>query len=84
MAEKLELKDPVCGRTPAEIYEYSPESTGEELTAEEYVWKEEGTLDRLTGQFLCTSCYIKAGMPVMSSGWTATTQNVARELGVEL
>lgn len=52
-----------CGKTPAQISEYSPESTGEEMSAEEYVWSEEGTLNRENGHFLCTQCYINAGMP---------------------
>lgn len=52
-----------CNQTPGEIGEYSPISTGEDMTPDEYVWMEEGTLNRENGHFLCTDCYIKAGQP---------------------
>lgn len=63
-----------CGKTAAEIPEYTPAFTGEEgrlADPEAYVWAEEGTLNRENGHFLCTECYIKAGQPSSPSGWTA-------------
>ena len=60
-----------CSKTPAELIVYSPEFTGEEKTAEEYVWSDEGTLNRLNGHFLCDGCYIAAGMPAGPGGWCA-------------
>jgi hypothetical protein len=60
-----------CSKPPHELEEYSPEMTGEELTAEDYVWREEGTLNRENGHFLCTPCYYRAGMPVAPGGWKA-------------
>jgi hypothetical protein len=53
-----------CHRTPDKISEYSPEYTGEDMTAREFVISEEGTYNRANGHFWCTSCYIKAGMPL--------------------
>lgn len=65
-----------CGKKPAELDEYSiefvRESTGDaDMTPDQYVWEEEGTLNRSNGHFLCTACYIKAGMPSSPRGWEA-------------
>ncbi len=63
-----------CNRTAAEIPEYGPELTGETgrlADPEQYIWAEEGTLNRENGHFLCTECYIKAGQPSSPQGWTA-------------
>jgi hypothetical protein len=61
-----------CGKTPEELHEYTPAFTGEDISPNEYVWREEGTLNRSNGHFLCTDCYIKQGMPVAPyPGWTA-------------
>ena len=59
-----------CHKTPEEIDEYQPDYTGQEGDPREYVWFEEGTLNRETGQFLCTICYVRAGMPSGPHGWT--------------
>lgn len=58
-----------CNKTPGELAEYvsaaSPDSYGGEgTTPDDYVREEEGTLDPETGLFLCTECYISAGMPL--------------------
>lgn len=54
-----------CHLTPEEIEEYWPESTGESgVCASDYVKREEGTFNPENGHFWCTSCYIKAGMPL--------------------
>ena len=66
-----------CGKTPSELDEYvgaaSEEATGVVggMTPDDYVWEEEGTLNRENGHFLCTNCYIKAGMPSSPRGWYA-------------
>jgi hypothetical protein len=41
------------------------------LTPDRYVQAEEGTLNPQNGHFLCTSCYIEAGMPSSPAGWVA-------------
>jgi hypothetical protein len=41
------------------------------VSPERYVWQEEGTLNMQNGHFLCTNCYIDAGMPSSPTGWTA-------------
>lgn len=41
------------------------------ITPDDYVWQEEGTLNPKNGHFLCTTCYIAAGMPSSSQGWKA-------------
>lgn len=63
-AKKLICKR--CGKEPHLIEEYV--SAAEELgvTPEEYVINEEGTYNKRSKKFYCTSCYIKAGMP---QGW---------------
>lgn len=60
-----------CNRTPEDIEEYLPENTGSGLDAVEYVIREEGTYNPENGHFLCTSCYIAAGMPTAPGGWRA-------------
>lgn len=66
-----------CGKSPSELDEYvaaaSEEATGVAggMTPDDYVWQEEGTLNRENGHFLCTSCYIRAGMPSSPRGWVA-------------
>lgn len=58
-----------CGLTPEEIgYGGFKE---EDQTDSDYVWQEEGTLNRKNGHFLCDGCYIKADMPVAPGGWVA-------------
>lgn len=56
-----------CKRTPDEIDEYCHDP---ELSPHEYVLAEEGTLNRITGEFCCTKCYVEIGMPVTPRGWT--------------
>ena len=66
-----------CGKAPHELDEYisasSEIATGVKggMKPEDYVWEEEGTLNRENGHFLCTECYIKAGQPSSSRGWIA-------------
>jgi hypothetical protein len=65
-----------CGKTPSELSEYisaaKEEASGvADMTPDDYVWQEEGTLNRENGHFLCTPCYVKAGMPSSPRGWVA-------------
>ncbi len=60
-----------CGKTPDELSAYISSAEAEGITPDEYVWKEEGTLNPDNGHFLCDSCYIRAGMPSGSDGWIA-------------
>ena len=53
-----------CGKKPEEIHEYVQGAQEEGMTVEEYVWLEEGTFNKETDLFYCTSCYIKLGMPL--------------------
>lgn len=62
-SEYVVLRCVRCGRHPDQIEEYSPEYTGEDLTPEQFVWKEEGTLNTENGHFYCTGCFIEAGLP---------------------
>lgn len=68
---KLNLQCAGCQKTPDQFPEYVSAAADEastpgyeEFTAGDYVWREEGTLNRATGKFLCDSCYIRAGQPV--------------------
>jgi hypothetical protein len=62
-----------CGKRPDEIEEYLKGNQPVEVQVEPdyYVWREEGTLDRETGRFTCTTCYVRMGMPSGPNGWTA-------------
>ena len=60
----MELRCKGCGKKPDEIDEYIVQAKVEKCTPDEFVWDEEGTLNRKTGQFYCTSCYIRAGEPL--------------------
>jgi len=46
----------------------SPEPPPE--VVEDYIWANEGTLNRTNGLFACTSCYIAMGQPSSPTGWT--------------
>ena len=55
-----------CNKHPAEIEEYVEavaEQPEEYTDPDDYVRQEEGTLNTANGHFLCTDCYIAAGMP---------------------
>ena len=60
-----------CEREADEIEEYSPAFTGEDIDPSEYVRDQEGTYNRVNGHFMCTECYIAAGMPSTPGGWVA-------------
>jgi hypothetical protein len=70
-----------CGRRPAELVCYRVANMTEDggklyPSVDEYVWMEEGTLNRATGQFLCDDCYIAQGMPsnrAPGQNWTPPT-----------
>lgn len=56
-----------CGKEPHELLEYQAiiEEESEYYESEaQAVIKNEGTYNRFTGAFYCTSCYIKKGMPI--------------------
>jgi hypothetical protein len=52
-----------CNKHPDQIQEYIEGAADEEMTPDEYVMEEEGTYNNANGHFLCTDCYIAAGMP---------------------
>jgi hypothetical protein len=52
-----------CNKTPDKIQEYIECAEDEEMTPDDYVRSEEGTYNPSNGHFLCTDCYIEAGMP---------------------
>ena len=60
-----------CRKTPRQIPEYRDAALAEETTPNDYVREHEGTLNRANGHFLCTKCYIVAGMPSRPGGWVA-------------
>jgi hypothetical protein len=59
-----------CGKTADQLQEYkdmaNPDSQGYEgySTPDEAVRRNEGTFNRENNHFWCTTCYIKAGMPL--------------------
>lgn len=52
-----------CRRKPAETPEYISAALVEDVTPDEFVWAEEGTLNHTTGYYLCTECYIEFDQP---------------------
>lgn len=62
-----------CKKRPDEISEYIAAAYDNEMTPDEYVLAEEGTLNA-DGYFVCTACYIAIGMPTAPRGrWVAPT-----------
>lgn len=54
-----------CKKHPNDIDEYTYLAELEGYSSNvEFVKREEGTYNRYNGHFWCTSCYIKAGMPL--------------------
>lgn len=60
-----------CNKRPYEIEEYVEIAKEEGMTPDDYVREGEGTYNSDNGHFLCTSCYVRAGMPSSPMGWTA-------------
>lgn len=60
-----------CGKHPEQIEEYVECAQDEGMTPDAYVRSEEGTYNPENGHFLCTSCYVRAGMPSSERGWIA-------------
>lgn len=60
-----------CDKLATELDEYTGAAAEEEMDVDQYVREEEGTYNPANGHFLCTSCYIKAGMPSSDQGWVA-------------
>ena len=52
-----------CGRKPSEILEYQVEAEMEGISPDRFVRESEGTYNEDTGEFYCTSCYLKIGTP---------------------
>lgn len=69
LMERPALQCAMCGKTPEEIEEYKLFGEMNDMSPDEYVWSEEGTLNRDTGQFVCTDDYFKLGMPTAEGGW---------------
>lgn len=69
--ERKELRCNGCLKPPSEIPEFVTIAAEEGCTPEEFVLREEGTLNPRNHHFLCTDCYIAAGMPSSPTGWTA-------------
>ena len=52
-----------CNKPATEIAEYIESAKDADMEINDYVMEEEGTYNPVNGHFLCTDCYIKAGMP---------------------
>lgn len=68
---ELDIRCNGCHKKPDEIDEYVYCAKMEGMTPEEYVKSDEGTYNRVNGHFLCTTCYVAAGMPTSRWGWRA-------------
>ncbi|MEE8262763.1 MAG: hypothetical protein V3R83_09905 [Gammaproteobacteria bacterium] len=70
--EPGDLRCSYCGKAPEELPEYSLKGQEDYYgSPADFVMKEEGTLDRSTGAFCCTDCYVKIGCPTEPVGWKA-------------
>jgi hypothetical protein len=61
----------ICCCNPDELSEYTEPAAELNISANEYVRKEEGTFNRQNGHFLCTPCYVVASQPSGPNGWVA-------------
>lgn len=52
-----------CNKRPGQIPEFADIAKDEGMEPDQYVREEEGTYNPASGHFLCTHCYIVAGMP---------------------
>lgn len=57
------LHCPFCKRNPSQIIEYREKAKELKMSAEAYVRMDEGTYDKSTNLFCCTSCYVNIGLP---------------------
>lgn len=62
--ERIEVHCKGCGKKPSELEEYISAAQDNNMTPDDYVVQEEGTYNHNTGEFWCTSCYVKAGCPL--------------------
>ena len=53
-----------CGLTPDELPEYVELARVDDYASAEEAVRSDGTFNWDTGRFWCTTCYIKAGMPL--------------------
>lgn len=54
-----------CNKRPEELSEYVEAAKEEKMDPTDYVIIDEGTFNKFEkNKFYCTSCYIKAGMPL--------------------
>lgn len=60
-----------CKCTPDQIEEYRELAAEERMSPNDYCRREEGTFNHENGHFLCTVCYVRAGMPTAPGGWRA-------------
>ena len=60
-----------CKKYPRDLEEYVEAAEEEKITPDAYVRHNEGTYNPINGHFLCTDCYIDAGMPSGPHGWVA-------------
>jgi hypothetical protein len=60
-----QIKCKHCGKKPSEIQEYIDMAESEGYPSPEaFVRTQEGTLNKKTGLFYCTKCYIELGQPL--------------------
>lgn len=60
-----------CKKYADQITEYIMEAREEGISPDLWVAENEGTYNDRNGHFLCTKCYIEAGMPSAPDGWVA-------------
>jgi len=58
-----------CNKPASELDEYKQAASEDDMDVNDYIRSEEGTYNPANGHFLCTPCYVEAGMPSSSHGW---------------
>jgi hypothetical protein len=64
--ERPELSCIRCKRRPAELHSVKMFAQARKMSPDDFVWHEDGTLNKSTGAFACDDCYVLMGMPLRS------------------
>jgi hypothetical protein len=60
-----------CGLEPSSIAEYRDTFEEQGYDSPDAFARDDGTYNRTSNHFCCTSCYIAIGMPASKEGWKA-------------
>lgn len=64
MIPDTDVRCKLCNRAPDQISDCKYMASVENISTVQWVKENEGTYNKKTGKFYCTTCYIKIGMPL--------------------